>query len=225
VWDAVSQQFPNSLTSDSTSIKQALEIYGRPTSKGFRMLREEIKQHVNQHSEIIALLALIGRGQGYDIVIGRNEQGHRAGGLAPAEPLSKFMTARPNALREVKNLKTVLDMDLLWLDGDRVATAFEVESTTTMTSGLLRGSNLPAETPKIMVLPEDREADFRRKMESPLFREHFEKESWQRLYFGTLRRAFTKTRDATDLSALIDIGTPERKTGRVREEKQAYLNL
>ena len=225
VWDAVSQQFPNSLTSDSTSIKEALETYGRQTGKGFWMLREEIRQHVNQHSEIIALLAMIGRKKGYDIVVGRNEQGHRAGGLAPSELLSRFMTARPRSLTDVTNLKTVLDMDLLWLDGNRVASAFEVESTTTMTSDLLRGSNLPLATPKIMVLPEERDADFRRKMESPLFREYFDRESWQLLYFSTLRRAFTRTKDATALESILNKQTTPARTTMVREDHQTVFNI
>jgi len=34
-------------------------------------------------------------------------------------------------------------MDLLWLKKNNVEVAFEVEATTTMTSALLRGSNLP----------------------------------------------------------------------------------
>lgn len=225
VWDAVSRQFPNSLTSDSTSIKEALETYGRQTGKGFWMLREEIRRHVNQHSEVIALLAIIGRTKGYDIVVGRNEQGHRAGGLAPAEPLSQFMTVRPRSLADVTNLKTVLNMDLLWLDGNRVITAFEVESTTTMTSGLLRGSNLPAATPKIMALPEERDADFRRKMDSPLFRDHFERESWQLLYFGALRRAFTKTKKITVLEDILNVKAAPAKVNLAREDRQTYLDI
>ena len=145
VWDAVSQQFPNSLTSDSTSIKEALEIYGRPAGKGFWMLREEIRQHVRQHAEIIAL-AGADRTRGYDICIGRNEQGTRPAAWRRTNALSTLVTCRPEKLRDVSNLRTVLDMDLLWIKGDQVVTAFEVESTTTMTSGLLRGSNLPAAT-------------------------------------------------------------------------------
>ena len=43
VRDAVSQEFPNSLMSDSTSIKEALEIYGRKLSKGYWILRDEVK--------------------------------------------------------------------------------------------------------------------------------------------------------------------------------------
>jgi hypothetical protein len=225
VWDAVSQQFPNSLTSDSTSIKEALEVYGRPVGKGHWLLREEIRQHVRQHAETIALLALIGKRQGYDICIGRNEQGSRAGGLAPSEPLSSFATVRPRELPGVVNARAVLDMDLLWLKGGHVEKAFEVESTTTMTSGLLRGSNLPAATPKVMVLPEARQRDFERKMASPLFREHFEKESWTLLYFDALRQAFLREKDGARLEGLYGEPSVAPAVRTVREAAQTTLDL
>jgi len=203
VWDAVSQEFPNSLTSDSTSIKEALDIYGRKASKGYWILRDEIKMRLDSHSEMIALLAVIGKKRGYDIWIGRNEQGRGASGYAPVEKLRELVTAKPARLADVTNLRTVLDMDLLWLKGDKVVTAFEVECTTTMTSGLQRGSNLPTKVLKIMVLPEEREADLERKMQSPLFRQHFEGESWRLLYFDSFRNTFGKQREKTDLESLF----------------------
>ena len=70
VWDAVSTEFPNSLTSDSTSILDALKSM-RQVTGGYWMLKPEIQQRVNQHSEIIAMLASIGKRQGYDIWIGK----------------------------------------------------------------------------------------------------------------------------------------------------------
>jgi len=94
-------------------------------------------------------------------------------------------------------------MDLLWFKGNEVVRAFEVECTTTMTSGLQRGSNLPATVPKTMVIPEERENDFERKMKSPLFSEHFAKDNWTLAYFNALREAFTKTKSKTDLESLF----------------------
>jgi hypothetical protein len=114
-----------------------------------------------------------------------------------------LVTARPSRLDGVTNLETTLDMDLLWLDGNSVVMAFEVEATTTLTSALLRGSNLPAKTPKIMVLPEEREDDFRRKMQSPLFRERYDRDSWTNLYFDTLRNEFSKAKDKTRIEDLF----------------------
>jgi hypothetical protein len=98
-----------------------------------------------------------------------------------------------------------------------VVRAFEVECTTTMTSGLQRGSNLPSDVPKTMVIPEEREADFERKMKSPLFSDHFQKDNWTLLYFNTFREAFTKTKAQTALEPLFGQKKPVPVTQYPRE--------
>jgi len=203
VWDTVAREFPNSLTSDSTSISEALETYGRKVAGGAWMLRDEVRLRLTSHSELIAMLARIGRQRGHDIWIGQREQRELASGLAESVRLRDLVTVRPSQLAGVTNLRPVLDMDLLWLKGERVIRAFEVECTTTMTSGLQRGSNLPASVPKTMAIPEEREHDFERKMRSPLFRQHFEQEAWGLLFFDCFRQAFAKARAATDIEALL----------------------
>jgi hypothetical protein len=203
VWDTVAREFPNSLTSDSTSITEALEIYGRKVSGGSWMLKEEIRISLSRHSEIIALLAKIGEARGHSIWIGQREQRDTASGVVERVLLRDLVTKKPASLKGVKELATALNMDLLWLDGSEVVRAFEVECTTTMTSGLQRGSNLPAGVPKTMVIPEEREDDYQRKMKSPLFSEHFAKDNWTLAYFNALREAFTKSKAKTDLESLL----------------------
>jgi putative DNA methylase len=220
VWDAVSREFPNSLTSDSTSIKEALETYGRKVGNtGLWMLRDEIRRHLRAHPEIIALLAMIGRERGYDIWIGGNEQGSTAEGLAGDVRLSSLVTVHPKKLETVANLKDVLNMDLLWLKGNSVITAFEIESTTTMTSGLQRGSSLPATTRKIMVLPEARLADFNRKMLSPLFNEHFNQESWDLLFFDKFRSAYSKSKARTRIEDILGLADESAAKGKKHDQR------
>ena len=204
VWDAVSREFPNSLTSDSTSIKDALETYGTKATGGYWMLKPEIRLAVTAHSEMISYLAKIGRERGHDVWIGQREQRDVfTASLVEEVRLRDLVNVKkPTKLGGVTNLRPVIDMDLLWLEGSNVVGAFEVESTTTMTSGLQRGSNLSAATPKVMVIPAGREDDLTRKMESPLFREHFTGENWQTLQFEVLRAAFDKTKAKTKLESL-----------------------
>jgi hypothetical protein len=223
VWDTVAREFPNSLTSDSTSITEALEIYGRKVGGGAWMLKEEIRIHLDRHSELIAILAKIGVARGHGIWIGQREQRELASGLVEEVRLRDLVTGKgkPAVLKGVKNLRPVLDMDLLWLKGDEVVRAFEVECTTTMTSGLQRGSNLPTDVPKTMVIPEERENDFDRKMKSPLFSEHFGKDNWTLAYFNTLREAFSKTKAKTALESLFG---KKKATSRARYESKPAEN-
>jgi hypothetical protein len=128
VWDTVAREFPNSLTSDSTSITEALEVYGHKVSGGAWMLKDEIKVHLSFHSELIAMLAKIGAARGHSVWIGQREQRESAGRLVEAVRLSDLVTGKPAALTDVKNLRPVLDMDVLWFENGEVVRAFEVES-------------------------------------------------------------------------------------------------
>jgi len=203
VWDAVSTEFPNSLTSDSTSILDALKIYARQVTGGFWMLKEEIKQRENQHSEMIATLALIGRKQGYDIWIGRREQRERDNTLE-AKKLSEYTTLKHLRVDNALNQDVVENIDLLWIKNKAIAAVFEVESTTSMMSAIMRGSNVEASVDKFMVLPEEREAQFNNKMTSPLFREHFENENWKIVYFDALRAAYVKEKTDLDINSIVN---------------------
>lgn len=224
VWDAVSREFPNSLTSDTTSIKQALETYARKVgSTGEWMLREEIRQSVRAHPELIALLAKIGQEQGFDIWVGTNEQGALAEGLAGGVRLASLVTFRPTKVEGVTNPKAVLSMDLLWMKHGAVYAAFEVESTTTMTSALQRGSNLPGGVLKVMVLPEARKVDYDRKMQSPMFRDIFVAQGWQLLFFDKFREAFSKSKESTSIDALFGNMSKELVSPTPVEKQQRLI--
>ncbi|RLF53907.1 MAG: hypothetical protein DRN37_10990, partial [Thermoplasmata archaeon] len=112
MWDAVSTEFPNSLTSDSTSIKDALGIYARPVSGGYWLLKPEIRQRVNQHSEIIAILALVGKKKGYDIWIGKREQHETDSGLvAKGKTLKEYMMDNRLKVSNATNQKVIENID------------------------------------------------------------------------------------------------------------------
>jgi len=216
MWDAVSTEFPNSLTSDSTSIKDALSIYARPISGGYWLLKPEIQQRVNQHSEILGILAIIGKEKGYDIWIGKREQHERDSGLvAKGKTLKEYMTVKQLEVANAKNQRVIENIDLIWIKGKEIKAIFEVESTTTMTSALMRGSNVDEIVNKFMVLPEEREGQFRNKLTSPLFKNHFENENWQLIYFDTLRNAYVKQKAKTDIYSLINkkAGTSKNRAG------------
>ena len=82
---------------------------------------------------------------------------------------------------------------------------FEVESTTSMMSAIMRGSNVDASVDKFMVLPEERDTQLSNKMTSPLFREHFENENWHIIYFDALRAAYVKEKTDLDINSIVNL--------------------
>ena len=221
VWDAVSTEFPNSLTSDSTSIKDALNIFARKVSGGYWLLKPEIQQRVNQHSEILAILALIGKKKGHNIWIGKREQHERDSGLvAKGKTLKEYMTLKKLKVDNASNQSVIENIDLIWIKGKEIKAIFEIESTTTMTSALMRGSNVDERVDKFMILPEEREGQLRNKLTSPLFKDHFENENWQLIYFDTLRNAYTKQKTKVDIYSLIN-----KKTGTSKKVKGPDIQI
>jgi len=206
VWDAVSTEFPNSLTSDSTSILDALKIYARQVSGGYWMLKPEIQHRINQHSEMIATLALIGKKQGYDIWVGKREQQQKDNSLiSQGKRLSDYMTLKHLKVDNAKNQEVIENIDLLWIRNRQITAIFEVESTTSMMSALMRGSNVDNAIDKFMILPEERETQFNNKMTSPLFKEHFENENWKVIFFDALRAAYTKEKTDLDIFSIVNL--------------------
>jgi len=208
MWRAISEEFPNALTTDSTSIKDALQAYARPVGHGEWLLKPEYNQDKirRMHTTMIAILAEVGRAQGYDIWIGRREQ---------SDPLAEAFPGREGELRQyvsrtsleglgnAQNTEDVENIDVLWLTGDQVEAVFEIEATTSMTEALKRGSNIDPLVPKYLVIPQEREDQLLRKLRSPLFGDRFQQDSWKCIFFEALDEAFQKKRGRVDITELI----------------------
>jgi len=228
MWKAISEEFPNALTTDSTSIKDALQAYGRPVGRGEWLLKSEYNRDEirRTHTRIIAILAEVGKAHGADVWIGRPEQG---------DPLSEGFPGRQGELRQYAtrtalaglenagNIQEVENIDVLWLRGGRVEAVFEVDATTSMTEALKRGSNVHAGVPKYLVIPQEREDQLIRKLRSPLFGERFQQDSWRCFFSEVLDRAFERQRGKLDINTLVAKKVPKASTKN--PDKGAQLKL
>ncbi len=225
VWEAVSTEFPNSLTSDSTSIKEALESYARRTSKGFWLIKPNAtKSHIErEHTEMIATLAEIGKAQRFDIWIGKPEQSHPLKGYFKKEgELRQYLSLKNlEKITNIQNPKTVEGIDIIWVKNREVICSFEIEATTQMTEALNRGSNVNSEVPKFLVISQERESQLSRKLKSPMFKDRFESDNWKVVFFETLRGEFAKKKGKTDIFTLSDKKTL-KKTSQKSTQKSLF---
>jgi 16S rRNA G966 N2-methylase RsmD len=208
MWDAISAEFPNSLTSDSMSIKEALKIYAHPVSGGYWLRKPNLtsQEIEREHTEILIMLAEIGKSHGYEIWIGKKEQSHKITKFPnKSGELRQYVTLKDlKHLTNIKNPKIVDDIDLLWVQENKIAYSFEVEATTTMTESLNRGSNIDPTVPKFLVIPEDREPQLIRKMRSPMFANRFKDDNWRVIFFEPLRKEYWKKKGKMDIFKLVD---------------------
>ncbi|MBI5779946.1 MAG: EVE domain-containing protein [Planctomycetes bacterium] len=123
---------------------------------------EEVTEYSKEssiHDEIQWQLLKIGNDMGLDVWVARNDrnkevQGHRF------TDLTHLKEKLPVQFDEATN-RTIELIDVLWLKGNAITAAFEIESTTSIYSGLLRMSDLIAMHPNVsiplyIVVPEER---------------------------------------------------------------------
>nr|NIN64212.1 hypothetical protein [Anaerolineae bacterium]NIN94492.1 hypothetical protein [Anaerolineae bacterium]NIQ77560.1 hypothetical protein [Anaerolineae bacterium] len=120
--------------------------------------QEELKEP-REHAEIQWALLKLGADLGLDLWVARNDRGRQVNGRKFAD-LSRLKKELPLQFDEATN-RTIEHIDVLWLQGNAIVAAFEIESTTSIYSGLLRMSDLIAMQPNLniplyLVAPEDR---------------------------------------------------------------------
>jgi 16S rRNA G966 N2-methylase RsmD len=190
LWEAVSIEFPNSLTSDSLSLMDILKEYAKKEIGGYWKLKSIVTQRETQHAQVISLLADIGSGLDFNTWIGTKEQATIVKGAAGSTiPLADFCKPKKLMITGLnqEQLDEALNIDLLWYKDGKIITVFEVENTTAMTEALRRASSLPYPTIKYMVLPDERAGQLAKKLKSPMFGQWFEQDKWQVLYYDSLQ--------------------------------------
>jgi hypothetical protein len=125
------------------------------------------------HSEIQYLLLKLGSDMGLDVWVARNDKTRCFAGKAFAE-IRSIRRELPRQFDDATN-RTIEMIDVLWLQGDAIIAAFEVEHTTSIYSGLLRMADLITMQPNIkinlyLVAPDDKEDKVFNEINRPTFR-------------------------------------------------------
>jgi hypothetical protein len=111
------------------------------------------------HTEMQWLLLKLGSDMGLDVWVARNDRGREWAGQRFSE-LTRLRKELPLQFDEATN-KTIELIDVLWLRGNAIVAAFEIEATTSIYSGLLRMSDLISMQPNLniplfLVAPDER---------------------------------------------------------------------
>ncbi len=124
------------------------------------------------HTDIQGLLLNLGSEMGFDIWVARNDKGKSASGVKFGD-LSRMKASLPLQFDDATN-KTIELIDVLWLKGNAIVAAFEIESTTSIYSGLLRMADLIAMQPNLniplyLVAPDERREKVFAEVNRPTF--------------------------------------------------------
>jgi len=132
----------------------------------------ELTHSETRHTEVQAELLQLGADMGLDVWVARNDRGRVWRGDSLGS-MPRVLDALPTQFNEITT-RTIELIDVLWLKGNSIQAAFEVESTTSVYSGLLRMSDLLALQPNIdialyLLAPAERRAKVRQEILRPTF--------------------------------------------------------
>lgn len=156
----------------------ALAFEEKKLQKTLERRHQEVVADVQEstlHARMQAHLLKVGRALGYQVWVARNDRQapdcHGGGKLG-----EQTLKGLPPMNLTPEVLNTVELIDVLWLQGDQVVCAFEVEKSTSIYSGILRLQDLSLSLlnsgPHLyLVAPDDREGEVRAQMVRPTFRE------------------------------------------------------
>lgn len=149
------------------------------------------------HTEIQAVLLRLGAEMGYDVWVARNDRSRMFSDSQFSE-FPRMLAALPVQFDEATK-RTIELIDVLWLKGKAIIAAFEVESTTSIYSGLLRMADLVSMQPNInmplyLVAPDERREKVFAEVNRPTFArlEPPLAEICRYIGFGTLRDEIEK---------------------------------
>ena len=123
--------------------------------------------------EYQAKVAQIGARMGFKIWVPRSDKARVLEHIPPGGMALEFLEELPLNYDDT-TIKTVEQIDVLWLKGRSIARAFEVEHTTAVYSGILRMADLLALQPNMdirlhIVAPDDRRDRVLREIRRPVF--------------------------------------------------------
>lgn len=131
-----------------------------------------IEPEVSDHTRIQYYLLTLGADLGLNIWVARNDRNKTYNGQLLGE-LPNIVSELPSQFNEATQ-RTIELIDVLWIKGNSIVAAFEVESTTSIYSGLLRMSDLLALQPNLniklfLVASEDRKIKVKQEILRPTF--------------------------------------------------------
>ena len=132
----------------------------------------EAPSEATEHTKIQWLLLKLGNDMGLDVWVAKNDRS-REYDSQKFTSLPRFKKDIPLTFDEASN-RTIRLIDVVWLKGNEIKAAFEIESTTSIYSGILRLADLIAMQPNIniplyIVAPDDRRSKVIDEVNRPVF--------------------------------------------------------
>jgi hypothetical protein len=151
---------------------------------------EPNEESVRTHTEIQALLVDLGHQHGYDVYVAKNDQSTTYQGTELGEDCIDSLNLTGFSESALDIIEYV---DVIWLKDDYIVQMFEVESTTSIYSGILRMTDFVVKVPNLavkmnIVASQDDEQRVRREMNRPTFKQIMDRSDHNSLNYISFKK-------------------------------------
>lgn len=169
--------------------REAAAGYQLMIDKSSVMIDGDEERVPSEHVEIQSRLKHMGLASNNDVWIARNDRSRQFEGSSLGEGA---LDSLPNMGLDPATSNTVSLIDTIWLRGMRVVSAFEIENSTSIYSGLLRLADLKAQAPNLtfplyIVAPDEKRDAVMKQLARPAFGALSVATSTRYLSYGKLR--------------------------------------
>jgi hypothetical protein len=211
----VSETAVNALLTEYSSIEEAFQALrstdddgSPPWAQPKERTDEAAIEEVRVHTEIQWQLIQLGLIHGYDVHVAINDQSEEYDGEELGEDCIDELVL-PGISHSVTRI--IEYIDVVWLEGDAIVAMFEVESTTSIYSGILRMTDFVTRVPNIavdmyIVAASEKEDAVRQQMERPTFEtvlSPVEHSSLQYLSFADVEETYETVTEAGPLQEVF----------------------
>jgi len=167
--------FPNSLTPETHSVKSILAEYAKKLPDGRWKIKDSLRNEIREHQLKINQLVLLGKQFGFatytpDVV----------------DEIREYVTYPLNLPIDEQKMSKIREIDVVWIDNNQIKYSFEVENSTQISEGIIRGSNIPYQNNRIIVIPDERERLLERKFKNVLLESEVQRSNWTVLLYSFL---------------------------------------
>lgn len=191
------KEFPNGLTPDMQRIRSVVGKYATQ-SKGKWKIKDEVERDCTLHTYNIFNLCKMARKAHFEPFVGRREQHEYVDANTKLSAISAYLDLG-DVLKNYNDqqLSRIEMMDCVWIKEGKIAAVFEVENSTNFVDAVGRASNIEADIPKFMIIPERRKQELLNYKDS-MFVNSFKENSWQYLMFEDIRKLATSRNISID---------------------------
>ena len=173
----ISDKARSSLLQKYSSIEEAYQDFNVREAEERQEEPEEVDEQndtdeIREHTEIQWYLIQLGLMHDHDVYVARNDRNAKYNGERLGKDCVEELSITGFSEAAIDIIKYV---DVIWMNGDYIVKMFEVESTTSIFSGILRMTDFIVQVPNLgvemfIIAPDSDENQVRKQMNRPTFR-------------------------------------------------------